>query len=377
MNTATQTCLTSLTLGAPQVHRNIVVFPLVSPPKADCSWLTLGDALQAGTLHVTETSQSGSVPQLLVINLGHRPVLLLDGEELIGAKQNRVLNTSILLKENSETVVPVSCTEAGRWSYASAKFADASVVMSSKVRARKSSSVSDSLAADASYTSNQGEVWQGIAALHASAGTSSPTGAMHDVFKAREHELQQCLDTFTVGPGQTGLIVIVNGDVAGFDVIPHASLYAREHTKLIKSYVIDALTERAPKPADPAAAEARAREFLRAVTGSDEQRFPSVGYGTDYRYRSTKSAETASVAQRLIVAGSALVHEEQVVHTAFFNLSADPQPDSQRMASLYARRCRFTPSAPSTPEPPPQPPASGKTRKPKTPRPDGTNPSQG
>jgi hypothetical protein len=36
------------------------------------------------------------VPQLLFINDAMRPVLLLDGEELVGAKQNRVLNLTVL-----------------------------------------------------------------------------------------------------------------------------------------------------------------------------------------------------------------------------------------------------------------------------------------
>jgi hypothetical protein len=32
-----------------------------------------------------------------VLNKGNRPVLMLDGEELIGAKQNRIVNLSILV----------------------------------------------------------------------------------------------------------------------------------------------------------------------------------------------------------------------------------------------------------------------------------------
>jgi len=43
------------------------------------------------------------VPELLVINQGERAVLLVDGEELVGAKQNRVLNTSVLVRGKSET----------------------------------------------------------------------------------------------------------------------------------------------------------------------------------------------------------------------------------------------------------------------------------
>jgi len=55
-------------------------------------------------------------------NRGNKPVLLIDGEELADTKQHRVLNTSILLKEASETKIPVSCTERGRWSDASKGF---------------------------------------------------------------------------------------------------------------------------------------------------------------------------------------------------------------------------------------------------------------
>ena len=147
MNTTTDQSFASIQLGTPQVHRNTVVFPILSPSHATAPWLTLGGALEQQLLTVTEVSHGGSVPELAVINRADRPILLLDGEELIGAKQNRVLNTTILLKERSETVVPVSCTEHGRWSYKSAAFADSNVVMAHKVRARKSSSVSESLAA--------------------------------------------------------------------------------------------------------------------------------------------------------------------------------------------------------------------------------------
>lgn len=46
---------------------------------------------------MTEVSEAGSVPSLRVVNKGERAVFLLDSEELVGAKQNRILNTSVLI----------------------------------------------------------------------------------------------------------------------------------------------------------------------------------------------------------------------------------------------------------------------------------------
>ena len=38
-----------------------------------------------------------SVPALRVVNKGDRAVFLLDSEELVGAKQHQILNTSVLI----------------------------------------------------------------------------------------------------------------------------------------------------------------------------------------------------------------------------------------------------------------------------------------
>ena len=330
MNGSTSPGFASLHLGEPQAFRNIAVLPIIGPSNGAAHWLTLGEALEQQLLTVTEVSQGGSVPELLVINRADHPVLLLDGEELMGAKQNRVLNTTILLKEHSETVVPVSCTEQGRWSYVSAAFSDSKSLMARQARARKSSSVSDSLAASAGYMSNQSQVWEDIASLQSSTGTTSATGAMQDVFKAREKELEQCMAAFTVVPGQTGLIVLIDDQVAGFDFIPQPEIYARQHAKLVKSYVIDSIAETQPRPASPETAAAKAATFLRAAEDCPKRSFPSIGYGTDWRYQTPG------------VAGSALIHEDQVVHAAFFSLANEAQPSAAAMASLRARRRRYT-----------------------------------
>jgi hypothetical protein len=86
----------TLTLSRPQSAGELTVLPLLRPGTAEPGYLTLGEALARGLTRVTEVSEGGSVPQLLFINDAMRPVLLLDGEELVGAKQNRVLNLTVL-----------------------------------------------------------------------------------------------------------------------------------------------------------------------------------------------------------------------------------------------------------------------------------------
>ena len=152
MENAVKSRLQSVQLGEPQTFKNIAIVPLIAPVDGTFQYLTLGEALAAGDLVITETSANGSVPELLVVNRGNKPVLLIDGEELAGAKQNRVLNTSILLKEASETKIPVSCTERGRWSYASKGFSESGNVMCYRARAIKTQSVNCSLAASGATT---------------------------------------------------------------------------------------------------------------------------------------------------------------------------------------------------------------------------------
>ncbi len=107
--------LRGMEIESPQAHEEMILFPIKSklPPGPD--YVTLSEALEAGFLEITEVSPGGSVPELKAINHGEKPVLILDGEELRGAKQNRALNTTIMIGPQSSVIIPVSCVEAHRW----------------------------------------------------------------------------------------------------------------------------------------------------------------------------------------------------------------------------------------------------------------------
>ncbi len=245
----------------------------------------------------------------------------------MGAKQNRVLNTSILLRRRSETIIPVSCTEAGRWNYTSAGFGHSGVHMSSAARSSKLHSVSESLhGQQPRFSSDQGRVWSDIDRMHAAAGTSSQTGAMRDVYVARSEELEAYSQAFELVPGQQGILVLLNGEVVGFDMVSRQSAYKIIHAQLIKSYAMDAITRKTEM--DETASVNKAGEFLSNLPDCDESRFDAVGQGHDYRYQGKQ------------VAGSALVCEQKVIHMAFFKeheTGSESQMSSSAMRRLFRR----------------------------------------
>jgi len=314
--------LESIELGEMQEFRNMRVVPLWTAFEGGPEYLTLGGALEQGVLSVTEVSHSGSVPELKVTNNAESCVFLLDGEELAGAKQNRVLNTSILLGRKSETIIPVSCTEQGRWSDASGGFYDSGVVMSPALRMRKARSVSTSLERSRDYASDQAEVWDDVAELSVRARAYSPTGAMRDVFKARQSDLDDYLKAFECVDHQRGLLVIMGGAAIAFDVLSRESAYKQLHPKLVKSYAMDALLEAGKNSEKPSVDKASA--FIKEACSCDEKKHRSVGLGWDCRFHGQD------------MVGSALTYRETVIHTAFFRLSEGDR--TGRISSLKGRR---------------------------------------
>jgi len=303
--------LKSAKAGDPQVYRNIVIFPMTGTIEGDLDYLTLGEALESRLLTVTEVTAGGSVPELKVTNSADKPVLLLDGEELAGAKQNRVLNTTVLVPAKQSVVIPVSCTEQGRWAYSTDAFFASGHLMAHSIRARKNQSVSESLTTDASFRSNQGEVWEGIAELQSAAKSPSPTSAMRDVFEAHSGSLDEAIKAFPLVPGQIGLLAVIDGQTAGFDLVSRAAAYGHLHGKLLKSYVMDGLVAKKKKGKSEAEVTTQAAHaFVERAIQCEEKTFKSVGMGDDYRFKGEK------------IGGSALVHQTVVIHTAFFQLDS-------------------------------------------------------
>ena len=99
--------LGSLEIREPVSHGPLHLFPLVSGSSTEDGLALLAEALEDESVRAEELNEGGSVPELRVVNRGSAPVLILEGDELIGAKQNRVVNSSVLVPAGAELILPV------------------------------------------------------------------------------------------------------------------------------------------------------------------------------------------------------------------------------------------------------------------------------
>lgn len=327
MNPVVEKHFISLKFGEPQTFGNMTVVPLFSSHLGGPIYLTLRQALDMGALIVTEVDEGGSVPHLKVENKAEMPVLILDGEELVGGKQNRIVNTTVLLKEKQATVIPVSCTEAGRWHYRSRKFSDSDTALASTIRQFHRKAVTHHLRLSGEHRSDQSLVWDLVDDLASRAGVRSPTSAMRDVFETHRHSIDDYVENLPVLAGQQGLVVFVGNRLIGSDFVSQPSAYGLLHPKLIRSYAMDAIFSDKPEPQPESYYQDEAGKFFDSVRFAMEEQHPSVGYGIDFRYESPE------------LVGSALVHEDWVVHSTFFRTDNRRNQDHREpMASARYRR---------------------------------------
>ena len=306
MNKTLSDLISGLTIHAPLRHRNLVLFPLTGEGAAGADYLVLDEALERGLAHITEVSEAGSVPELAFENDAERDVLLLDGEELVGARQNRILNISILVGAKQKLVVPVSCVERGRWSYRSREFGSAGRKLYAKARAAKMAQVSRSMESHAGRMSDQSFLWQDLAEKRVRMSVDSHTEAMGDLYEAREDALAGYGQAFKPVPGQVGAVFAIDGQVRGVEILDKPDTFARFLAKLVGSYAMDAIDTEQPVERVPSLEQAGA--FLARIGATTEKSFPALGKGEPLRLEGER------------LAGGALLAEGRVVHLAAFAL---------------------------------------------------------
>jgi len=298
--------LDDIQLGDPVEYRGVVIAPLFPRQNPKAQYVTLEEALPLG-LRITEVDAAGAVPELLAFNPLDTPVLLYDGEELLGAKQNRILNVTVLLAAKTETRIPVSCVEQGRWHARSASFAAARHTAYPELRRRKAEQLSVEPFARGVA---QAVVWDEVAAKAGRYGVHSPTGAAADIYASREFELKCLRKAFPLMAGQSGALLALGDAQLCLDYVSRPGAFTRLYPKLLDGYLLDALEH---LNAEPASTE-RLHEFVARMTAAPMRRSPSAGLGDDLRLAGTA-----------VVASGLAVNDELVQLSAFTSDGGQPR----------------------------------------------------
>ena len=284
--------LDGLHFGPAQTTRNLTIVPLLRPGALPADYLTLDTALAKGLVEVTEISEGGSVPELFFRNRSDYKVLLVDGEELVGARQNRVLNLSVLVGARSELKIPVSCVEQGRWSYRSRAFRSEGRALHARARAQKMAAVSESLRSDSRADSDQGALWQEIGRKSAAMEVHSSTAAMADVFDARQADLADYRVAAHPMADQLGAAFLVGHRLVGLELFDAASTLEAMLAKLADSYAMDALEEYGHHlPSGEQLTPTQSAElavdtvqaFIARLQMAKHEQYPGIGLGTTIR----------------------------------------------------------------------------------------------
>ena len=236
--------------------------------------------MEKNLIAVTEVSEDGSVPQLRVVNFSETPVLIVDGEELVGAKQNRAVNTTILIAAGAETVIPVSCVEQGRWTYKTREFKSEGRVMSSKIRASKADQVRCSLRDSGRFASDQGAIWGEIQDLVQGFDVESPSTAMADVYRKERPALAEYTRELSPIDQQVGGVFVINGRVAGVETFGKPETFTKLFRKLVESYALEAINTGAEDFTASPVSHERVLCFLGGILGCDFRK-PPIGWAGD------------------------------------------------------------------------------------------------
>jgi len=185
-----------------------------------------GPAISSGRLIISELTAMGSVGQLTALNNTADYLLLTDADVLTGAKQNRIVNRSVLLAPSGKTVIEVSCVERLRWNYRSSSFSTPGSVADPSLRSRKAGTFSRRKPEHTmDFRDTQGEVWDHVSANLACEGVMSQTESYSELLQFRLEKAERVFADCNPAEGCNGLAILIDGKVISADLFGNEESY--------------------------------------------------------------------------------------------------------------------------------------------------------
>lgn len=287
-------------LGQPTTRGRLAMYPLLAERDQTPDYLLIDEAMGQGLCQVQELTEAGVVGRLLLVNRAHLPILLLDGDLLVGARQNRVLNLTMLAPAKAKTELPVSCVEQGRWSYQGRRGFHVDVQSCSvNLRAAKAATLAERLRRGRVGDADQRTIWAEIQAKSARMGVRSVTRDYTALHESHGELLAELVAGFEPLPGQVGALFTLDSRILGLDLFDCPRTLTRVLPRLLRGYAIEALDplwpsldERSPSP----------EAFFEDLRSAQPTQHPAPGLG-DVAHIETHG-----------LAANALIHAGRVLH---------------------------------------------------------------
>lgn len=298
-------------MGEPVVSGPLTIFPAFGPDPV-IPYVSLKKAIERGGLSVKELPGGASVRDLVVDNPGRHNVLVFEGEEVLGAQQNRTFDISVLLPSGSRVNVPVSCVEAGRWEGMrnAEAFTSSPQTADPRLRGSKVRQSHRARLAGQEARADQSRVWEEVSERAREVGVSSPTESLNDVHVSRGQHLRRMVRTIGIHPGQVGMIAAAGDEIIAVDLVSRPEVFAELFRPLLHGYALDALACGATE-AD--VSKEAAREFIDHATSTRILEGDGIGMGRDFRFESPE------------LLGAGLLSGEELIQLSAF--PADRQRD--------------------------------------------------
>ena len=295
-----------LLIGEPVCQAGLTLYPLCWPKDGESPYLLLSRAIELDLAVVEEVSEAGSVPNLRLLNKSLRPLLIPEGEILVGAKQNRVVNVTVLVAAKSTFTLPVSCVEQGRWRYHGSGFRSEYCAPPS-LRARKLRSVQQNRREHGDAASDQHAVWREVSHSLKAADVRSMTESLTDGLAAAVGQREST----RLPPNTAGIAVGCGRQIIGLDLFDSSETFQLQWDRLAQAYLFDTMRRKqaiagVPNPS-------LVREFLETVTNHARVQSPALGLGEELEISGNGEV------------GIALLYGGRLCHLAVFR-EAEAQP---------------------------------------------------
>ena len=253
--------LGNIELGEPLRLGGLTLFPLRTPPPPR-PYRLAHEAMVAGELTVEEVEPEGILSRVRALSRSTSPALFVEGQELVGAKQDRAVNTSLLLAGGAAAILPVSCIEQGRWSETASGLHSRGLIVSPGVRFAIKMSVTRSLAAHWDCHADQVRVWDCIDHCQAALRVASPTQAWGDAIVGCQDQIRTVIDRMSFADGACGMAIAFGERVAAVDLFDAPETCRNLWEALVTAAALEA---RAHPSADKGPETAAIRSFLDRV----------------------------------------------------------------------------------------------------------------